>query len=54
MMLPSDLLLRDDAKLRKWAEIYAADNAKFLADFSAAFNKLEENGCTGLTPVDWA
>mmetsp|Transcript_450 Transcript_450/g.1748 ORF Transcript_450/g.1748 Transcript_450/m.1748 type:complete len:127 (-) Transcript_450:314-694(-) len=56
MMLPSDLLLRDDPKFAKYTKIYAKDNAKFFADFAVAFQKLEELGCTGLTPdpVEWA
>lgn len=54
MMLPSDLLLITDKKFRKYTEAYAKDNALFLKDFSAAFQKLEENGCTGLTPTAWA
>ena len=54
MMLPSDLLLRDDPKFRKYTEIYAKDNAKFFKDFAVAFQKLEELGCSGLTPADWA
>lgn len=54
MMLPSDLLLRDDPKFLKHTKAYAKDNAKFLKDFTAAFVKLEENGCTGLSAADWA
>ena len=54
MMLPSDLLLVTDKKFLKYTKQYAKDNAKFFKDFAAAFQKLEENGCTGLTPTEWA
>jgi len=54
MMLPSDLLLRDDKKFRKYTEVYAKDLGTFFRDFAVAFQKLEELGCTGLTPVEWA
>ncbi|KAJ8613400.1 hypothetical protein CTAYLR_002247 [Chrysophaeum taylorii] len=55
MMLPSDLLLRDDPKFLKYTKIYAKDNALFFKDFSVAFQKLEELGCEGrLTPTQWA
>ena len=47
-MLPSDLLLVTDKKFAKYTKQYAKDNAKFFKDFAAAFQKLEENGCTGL------
>jgi len=54
MMLPSDILVRDDPKFAKYLKMYAEDNDLFLKDFTAAFVKLEENGCTGLAPTDWA
>eukprot|EP00635_Sarcinochrysidales_sp_CCMP3193_P001367 CAMPEP_0118919716 /NCGR_PEP_ID=MMETSP1166-20130328/18699_1 /TAXON_ID=1104430 /ORGANISM="Chrysoreinhardia sp, Strain CCMP3193" /LENGTH=289 /DNA_ID=CAMNT_0006860245 /DNA_START=58 /DNA_END=927 /DNA_ORIENTATION=+ len=54
VMLPSDLLLRDDTKFRKYAEVYAKNLGTFFRDLTVAFQKLEELGCTGLTPVDWA
>ena len=54
MMLPSDLLLVTDKKFLKYTKQYATDNARFFKDFAAAFQKLEENGCTGLTPTEWA
>jgi len=44
MMLPSDMALIWDSEFRKWVEIYAKDEEKFYADFSKAFQKLEENG----------
>ena len=54
MMLPSDLLLVTDKKFLKYTKQYATDNARFFSDFAAAFQKLEENGCSGLTPTEWA
>jgi len=44
MMLPSDLDLVADPAFKKWVDIYAKDQNKFFADFSAAFNKLMELG----------
>jgi len=40
MMLPADLALIQDGEFRKYVELYAKDEAKFFADFSAAFGKL--------------
>lgn len=40
MMLPSDMGLIEDPEFKKWVEIYAKDEEKFFADFSAAFSKL--------------
>lgn len=54
MMLPSDLLLRDDPKFLPFTKAYAKDKELFFKDFAAVFQKLEENGCTGLTPQEWA
>lgn len=51
MMLPSDLVLIEDEGFKKYTEVYAKDNKKFFADFSAAFQKLEELGTTGLYEV---
>lgn len=44
MMLPTDLALIQDKKMRPWVEKYAADNALFFQDFSAAVLKLFELG----------
>jgi cytochrome c peroxidase len=44
MMLPTDLALIQDSELRKWVEIYAADEQRFFNDFSKAFGKLLELG----------
>jgi cytochrome c peroxidase len=54
MMLPSDLVLLQDKKFAKYVSVYAKDSAKFNADFSKAFQKLEELGTSGLTPTEWA
>jgi cytochrome c peroxidase len=54
MMLPSDLVLLEDKSFRKWVEAYAKDDAKFDADFTKAFQKLEELGTSNLTPTEWA
>lgn len=51
MMLPSDLVLIEDPKFKKYVEVYAKDSAKFRADFSATFAKLLELGTSGLTPT---
>ena len=48
MMLPSDIVLLEDPEFKKYVDIYAKDNKKFFSDFSAAFQKLEELGCTNL------
>jgi len=45
MMLPADLALVQDAEFRKYVEAYAKDEAKFFADFAAAFGKLLALGC---------
>jgi cytochrome c peroxidase len=54
MMLPSDLVLIQDAAFLKWVNVYAKDGAKFNKDFSAAFSKLLELGTSNLTPTNWA
>ena len=51
MMLPSDIVLIEDAKFRKYVDIYAKDQKKFFDDFAKAFQKLEELGTSGLYPV---
>lgn len=51
MMLPTDYVLLQDKKFLKWVKVYAKDQDKFYADFSKAFNKLEELNTSGLTPV---
>jgi len=44
MMLPADMVMRDDPEFRKWCEIYKNDYARFESDFTTAFAKLCENG----------
>lgn len=51
MMLPTDIVLRDDPNFRVWVEKYAADEDLFFADFAAAFSKLLELGCSNLKPL---
>lgn len=48
MMLPTDMALVKDEKFKKWVEIYAKDEARFFKDFSKAYQRLNELGCTGL------
>ena len=51
MMLPSDIVLIQDAKFRKWVKTYAKDKELFFKDFAKAFTKLEELGTKGLVSV---
>ncbi len=51
MMLPSDLVLVQDAQFKPFVEAYAKDKALFFSDFAAAFQKLEELGTAGLVAV---
>lgn len=44
MMLPTDMVLKEDNKFLKYVKLYAADQDLFFADFSKAFTKLLENG----------
>jgi len=57
MMLPADMAFLYDPEFRKWVEIYARDEKRFLADFAAAFQKLQELGVPAghlsLFPVRW-
>lgn len=54
MMLPTDLVLIQDDEFKKYVSMYAKDQSKFFADFSKAFNKLEELGTKGLKSTSWA
>jgi len=45
MMLPTDMALLDDPKLKAIVEEYARDEATFYKDFAAAFGKLLALGC---------
>ena len=51
MMLPSDIVLIEDAGFKKYVDVYAKDQKAFFADFANAFQKLEELGTSGLYPV---
>lgn len=53
MMLPTDLVLIQDAKFKNYVDLYAADESKFFKDFSKAFNKLEELGTKNLVATSW-
>ena len=44
MMLPSDIALIQDRKMKRYVEAYAADEKVFFNDFAAAFTKLMELG----------
>lgn len=44
MMLPTDMTLIWDKKFKAWVDLYHKDEAKFAADFAAAFSKLMELG----------
>lgn len=44
MMLPSDIALVQDPKMKPWVEKYANDEELFFKDFAAAFAKLLELG----------
>lgn len=51
MMLPSDIVLIEDEEFKKYVDMYAKDEKRFLKDFAVAFQKLEELGTTGLYNV---
>ena len=53
MMLPTDLVLIQDAKFNKYVKSYAMDGDKFNKDFAKVFQKLEELGTTNLTPTEY-
>jgi len=44
MMLPTDLALVKDPKMKIYVEEYAKDEKKFFNDFAVAWTKLIENG----------
>lgn len=44
MMLPADIALKEDSQFLVWVKKYAADQDLFFKDFSAAYQKLLENG----------
>mmetsp|Transcript_6715 Transcript_6715/g.22054 ORF Transcript_6715/g.22054 Transcript_6715/m.22054 type:complete len:316 (+) Transcript_6715:21-968(+) len=51
MMLPSDIALIQDKKMRQYVQMYAKDKELFFKDFAAAFQKLEELGTKNLKTV---
>ena len=48
MMLPTDLALVQDAKMKPIVQEYAKDEKKFFEDFAKAWIKLQENGVQAL------
>ena len=48
IMLISDLALLKDPAFKEHVEKYAADQDAYFADFTTAWVKLQENGCSGL------
>jgi cytochrome c peroxidase len=54
MMLPPDLALIKDSKFKKYVNVYAKDQARIFADFSKAFNNMEELGTANLKATKWA
>ena len=44
MMLPTDMALVEDGKMKEWVEAYAKDNERFFRDFGAVLTKLFELG----------
>ncbi|CAM9662849.1 unnamed protein product, partial [Hapterophycus canaliculatus] len=51
MMLPSDIVLLEDKKFKKYVDMYAADDKLFFEDFSKAFSTLLELGTKDLVEV---
>mmetsp|Transcript_51530 Transcript_51530/g.130234 ORF Transcript_51530/g.130234 Transcript_51530/m.130234 type:complete len:404 (-) Transcript_51530:76-1287(-) len=51
IMLNSDLALLQDPKFKQYVETYASDKNAFFNDFSEAWVKLQENGCTNLREI---
>jgi len=48
MMLPTDIVLIQDPKFKKWVNAYAKDQKLFFDDFAKYFQQLEELGCGDL------
>jgi catalase (peroxidase I) len=48
-MLPTDMALVKDSSFRSLVEVYAKDESLFFKDFSKAYVKLSELGCTNLS-----
>eukprot|EP00903_Cladosiphon_okamuranus_P012930 g12073.t1 len=51
MMLPSDIVLIEDSKFKKYVDMYAADDKLFFEDFAKAFSTLLELGTKDLVEV---
>ena len=51
MMLPSDLVLIEDASFKQYVDVYAKDQKKFFADFADAFSRLLALGTSNLYDV---
>jgi len=45
MMLPTDIALKTDPKFKKWAQLFAKDEAAFRASFKKAYERLLSLGC---------
>jgi cytochrome c peroxidase len=41
MMLPTDVVLLQDKKFKKWVDVYAKDATQFNTNFAKAFQTLE-------------
>ena len=41
-------MLISDLAFREYVELYVKDHEAFFVDFTKAWVKLQENGCTGL------
>lgn len=52
MMLPTDIILKEDRKFRKFVRKYARDQDAFYEDFAKTFDKLLTLGTKNLTYID--
>lgn len=53
MMLPTDMVLLEDASFKAHVERYAKSEAVFFEEFTKAFNKLSELGSSNLHEVEY-
>ena len=51
MMLPTDLVMILDEAFLPYVEKYSENQKAFFSDFATAFQKLQELGTSGLSPV---
>lgn len=51
MMLPTDMVLIEDAQFKPYVEKYAADQNSFFEDYKEAWVKLQELGCGRLRDI---